>query len=145
MEIYTIGFTQTTAEHFFGRLSDAGVGRVVDVRLKNDSQLAGFAKARDLPYFLRELVGADYVHEPLLAPTPEILDAYKKQKGEWCTYVKDFMVLMADRKIEEALKPEDFETPSALLCSEATAENCHRRLVLEHLADHWPSVEAVHL
>ena len=75
MEIYTIGFTQTTAEHFFGRLKEAGVRRLVDVRLKNDSQLAGFAKARDHPYFLREVVGADYVHEPILAPTAECLDA----------------------------------------------------------------------
>lgn len=145
MEIYTIGFTQTTAEHFFGRLKGAGVQRLVDVRLKNDSQLAGFAKARDLPYFLRELVGASYEHEPLLAPTAEILDAFKKQKGDWGTYVDDFMALMEERLIQDKLDPADFEVPSAFLCSEATAENCHRRLVVEYLADHWLDVQAVHL
>ena len=75
MEIHTIGFTQTTAESFFGRLKDAGIGRLLDVRLNNSSQLAGFAKAKDLPYFLRELVGATYEHEPLLAPTQDLLDA----------------------------------------------------------------------
>lgn len=83
MEIYSIGFTQTTAEHFFGRLKSAGVERLLDVRLNNSSQLAGFAKARDLPYFLRELVGARYEHEPLLAPTQELLDQYKKKKCSW--------------------------------------------------------------
>ena len=145
MEIYTIGFTQTTAEHFFGRLREAGVERVVDVRLKNDSQLAGFAKARDLPYFLRELVPAEYSHEPILAPTPEILDAYKKEKGPWEDYVEGFMALMGERGIEDQLDPSAFETPTALLCSEATAENCHRSLVVEYLAGHWPDVTAVHL
>jgi uncharacterized protein (DUF488 family) len=86
VEIYTIGFTQTTAEHFFGRLKAAGVQRLLDVRLNNSSQLAGFAKAKDLPYFLRELVGATYEHEPLLAPTQELLDEYKKRKGDWGSY-----------------------------------------------------------
>jgi uncharacterized protein (DUF488 family) len=145
MEIYTIGFTKTTAEHFFGRLKTAGVRRVLDVRLRNDSQLAGFAKARDLPYFLRELVGAAYEHEPLLAPTPEILDAFKKGKGDWDDYVVDFMELMEQRSIQTELEPNDFLTPTALLCSEATSENCHRRLVVEYLAEYWPGVTAVHL
>lgn len=145
MEIYTIGFTQTTAEHFFGRLKSAGVRRLVDVRLKNDSQLAGFAKARDLPFFLRELVDATYVHEPILAPSAEILDAYKKRKGDWNDYVESFMELMVQRSVQDKLKRADFDIPSALLCSEATADQCHRRLVVEFLAEHWPDVEAVHL
>jgi hypothetical protein len=86
MEIYTIGFTQTTAEHFFTRLAGAGIERLLDVRLNNTSQLAGFAKAQDLPYFARELAGATYEHQPLLAPTQDILDAYKKRRGDWATY-----------------------------------------------------------
>jgi uncharacterized protein (DUF488 family) len=143
--IYTIGFTQSSAEHFFERLRDAGVERLVDIRLKPDSQLAAFAKSRDLPYFLRELIGADYVHEPLLAPTAEIMDAYKKRKGDWQTFHDDFTALMADRRIETALDSTDFETPSALLCSEASADECHRSLVLEYLRQHWDDLEAVHL
>jgi uncharacterized protein (DUF488 family) len=145
VEIYTIGFTQSTAEDFFGRLRDAGVKRLLDVRLNNTSQLAGFAKARDLPYFLRELVGASYEHEPLLAPTAEILDAYKKQGASWADYEHDFNALLASRQIESALDPADFERPTALLCSEATAEHCHRRLVCTYLANHWPGLEAIHL
>ncbi len=145
LEIYTIGFTQSTAEDFFGRLKQVGVGRLLDVRLNNSSQLAGFAKARDLPYFLRELLGARYEHEPLLAPTQEILDAYKKQGGEWAAYVRDFEALLAERRIESALDPADFATPTALLCSEASAEHCHRRLVCEHLAEHCPGLRAIHL
>jgi uncharacterized protein (DUF488 family) len=145
VEIYTIGFTQTTAEHFFGRLKAAGVQRLLDVRLNNSSQLAGFAKAKDLPYFLGELVGATYEHEPLLAPTQELLDEYKKRKGDWGSYERRFLDLMTERQIERALSPAEFELPTALLCSEATAEHCHRGLVCEYLADRWSDVRPVHL
>lgn len=145
MEIYTIGFTQTTAEHFFNRLADARVERLLDVRLNNSSQLAGFAKAKDLPYFLRELVGATYEHEPNLAPTQEMLDDYKKRNGDWSRYEECFFDLLRSRRIESALEQSDFVRPTALLCSEATADRCHRRLVCDYLADHWPSVRAVHL
>ncbi|HKP91207.1 MAG TPA: DUF488 domain-containing protein [Thermoleophilaceae bacterium] len=145
MEICTIGFTQTTAEHFFSRLADARVERLLDVRLNNSSQLAGFAKAKDLPYFLRELVGATYEHQPLLAPTPELLESYKKQKGDWAAYEQSFQALMRRRRVQEVLSPEDFERRTSLLCSEATAEHCHRRLVCEFLAEHWPDVAIRHL
>ena len=99
MEIYTIGFTQTSAEHFFRRLADAEVARLLDVRLNNSSQLAGFAKAQDLPYFLRELTGAEYKHEPVLAPTQTLLDDYKKRKGTWAAYEEAFVALMAERRV----------------------------------------------
>jgi uncharacterized protein (DUF488 family) len=145
VEIYTIGFTQTTAERFFGRLKAANIGRLLDVRLNNSSQLAAFAKAQDLPFFLRELVGASYEHDPRLAPTQDLLDEYKKRKGDWSIYEHRFLELMAQRRIEHALSPVEFETPTALLCSEATAEHCHRRLVCQHLARHWPDVQPVHL
>jgi uncharacterized protein (DUF488 family) len=145
VEIYTIGFTQTTAEHFFSRLAAARVERLLDVRLNNSSQLAGFAKARDLPYFLRELLGASYEHEPLLAPTQELLDQYKKQRGDWSTYEQRFLALMRERQIQHALDAEGFKAPTALLCSEATPEHCHRRLVAEYLADYWSDTQIVHL
>jgi uncharacterized protein (DUF488 family) len=145
VEIHTIGFTQTTAERFFTRLADARVERLLDVRLNNTSQLAGFAKAQDLPYFASRLVGATYEHEPLLAPTQDILDAYKKRKGDWGAYEREFFALMERRRIHEVLAPVAFQRPTALLCSEAGPERCHRRLVIEFLAAHWPGVEAVHL
>lgn len=145
MEIYTIGFTQTTAEHFFSRLKDAGVQLLVDVRLNNSSQLAGFAKAKDLPYFLRELAGAEYRHEPLLAPTQTMLDDLKKRRGSWDEYERRFLELMADRQIQVRLGREAFALPTALLCSEATADQCHRRLVCEYLARYWPDLNAIHL
>jgi uncharacterized protein (DUF488 family) len=145
VEIYTIGFTQTSAEHFFRRLAGAGVARLLDVRLNNSSQLAGFAKAQDLPYFLRELIGAEYRHEPLLAPTQELLDDFKKRKGSWTDYEEGFMALMTERSVETVMSPSEFDLRTALLCSEATAEHCHRRLVCEYLGRHWPEVRAVHL
>ena len=136
MDVTTIGFTKTTAENFFRRLKSAGVKRVIDVRLHNTSQLAGFAKADDLPFFLSELCGADYVHEPLLAPTEEIMTAFKKQKGDWNVFRESFLGLMADRKIENQLKGEAFDG-SCLLCSEDKPHQCHRSLVVDYLNDKW--------
>lgn len=146
MEIFTIGFAQTPAANFFGKLKRAGVRRLVDVRLNNTSQLAAYAKRDDLKYFLRAICDADYEHEPLLAPTQEMLDAFKKNKGSWQDYERQFLSLMAERRIEENLDRGRFENaPSVLLCSECTAEHCHRRLVLEYLDSKWPDVVAVHL
>lgn len=146
MEIFTIGFTKTTAEDFFGRLSENDVERLLDVRLNNRSQLAGFAKEKDLAYFLRELVGAAYEHSPLLAPSQEILDAFKKRGAmPWEEYEDRFLTLMRERKIELELDRAAFGKRTVLLCSEATPENCHRRLIAEYLAEHWGEVEIVHL
>ena len=116
--VSTIGFTKTTAEEFFKRLLDAGVKTVMDVRLHNTSQLAGFAKADDLAFFLRRIGDIQYVHEPLLAPTDQMLKAYKKEKGDWRAYEKRFLGLMSERRIENRFTPEIFDGP-CLLCSEA--------------------------
>lgn len=146
MEIYSIGFTKTTAEDFFGRLKRNGVRRLLDVRRNPSSQLSGFAKDRDLPYFLECLIGAEYEHEPLLAPTDDILNAYKRKKEmPWAEYETLFNALMVEREVERHLSQQSFEQPTALLCSEASAEHCHRRLALEYLAYHWDGIEIVHL
>jgi len=145
MEIYSIGFTQKSASEFFGILKANGIERLLDVRLNNTSQLAGFAKQADLAYFLAEICGASYEHEPLLAPTQDILDAFKKKKGDWRIYEDVFLSLMRSRKIETAIDKDSFAKRTVLLCSEPTAEHCHRRLVLEYLQKHWEGVEIVHL
>src|SRR5882757_435183 len=137
MEVFTIGFTKKNAEQFFGTLRGNNIKRLVDVRLNNVSQLAGFAKRDDLQFFLREVCGADYFHEPLLAPTQEMLDRYKKEKGSWQDYEKEFLALMAERKIEDRIDKALFAVPAVLLCSEPTPENCHRRLVVEYLQSKW--------
>lgn len=134
--VLTIGFTKTTAERFFERLLTAGVRKVLDVRLHNTSQLAGFAKAEDLAYFLKKIGDIQYVHQPLLAPTDSMLKAYKKEKGDWLAYEERFLDLMSERKIENRFKPEMFDG-TCLLCSEATPHRCHRRLVCEYLNDKW--------
>lgn len=146
MEIYTIGFTKKSAEQFFGALRQAGVKRLLDVRLNNVSQLAGFSKRDDLAYFLRELCQAEYRHEPLLAPTQELLDEYRKTGSGWDRYEIGFLRLMSDRSVEERISPDLFSEPTALLCSEPTAQRCHRRLVVEYLNDRWSDVlQPVHL
>ncbi len=145
MEVYSIGFTKKTAEQFFGLLKRAGIRRLLDVRLNNVSQLAGFTKRDDLQFFMREICGAEYRHEPLLAPNREILDRFKKQKGSWAEYDRTFLALMQARRIEEKLDRSLFAVPTALLCSEPTAEHCHRRLVLEYLAEKWGDLHVLHL
>jgi uncharacterized protein (DUF488 family) len=142
--LFTIGFTQKSAEQFFTTLIDAGVRRVVDVRLNNVSQLAGFTKRADLPFFLRRIGDIGYVHQPELAPTQEILDALKKQRGDWSDYERAFAALLADRQIAATVAP-DLRDGDCLLCSEATPEQCHRRLVAEYLRDHWRGIEIRHL
>ncbi len=146
MEIFTIGFTQTPAREFFGKLTKAKVKRLVDVRLNNTSQLAAYAKRDDLAYFLSAICNVQYHHEPLLAPTQDILDQFKKKKGEWNHYREKFLQLMLDRQIELQLDRQSYlELPSALLCSEHTAEHCHRSLVVEYLQSHWSDIKVVHL
>jgi uncharacterized protein (DUF488 family) len=145
MEIYSIGFTKKGAGEFFGALKAAGIERLLDVRLNNTSQLAGFAKQSDLKYFLEEICGAAYEREPLLAPTQEILDAFKKQKGSWETYTEAYLALIRSRRVESAISQERFKKRTVLLCSEASAEHCHRRLALEYLQQHWNDVVIHHL
>ena len=144
MKIFTIGFTKKSAEQFFDNLQTAGVKRVVDVRLNNVSQLSGFAKKNDLAYFLKQICGMDYTHLPNLAPTKDILDAYKKKRGSWATYERDFIDLMATRKIENAIERETLED-ACLLCSEDKPHYCHRRLVAEYLREYWGNIEIEHL
>ena len=145
MKIFTIGFTKKSAETFFTLLSEARVQRLIDVRLNNVSQLAGFTKKDDLRYFTRAICGIEYTHLPELAPMSEMLDAYKKQKSaDWGRYERQFLDLMRERQIDKTLNPGVLDR-GCLLCSEETPEHCHRRLVAEYLQQHWIDVEIVHL
>ncbi len=146
MRIYTIGFTKKTAEHFFETLSASGTKRVIDVRLRPNTQLAGFAIGRDQVYLLRKICEIDYIHLPYLAPEPEMFDEYRKSKepDAWATYETRFLELMAQRRIEENVSKEVVED-GCLLCSEDKAHHCHRRLVAEYLRDRWGGAEITHL
>jgi uncharacterized protein (DUF488 family) len=144
LKLFTIGFTRKSAKRFFELLRSSGAKRIVDVRLNNVSQLAGFTKKDDLAYFLREICGMDYLHLPILAPTRDILDEYKKHHGHWKEYELKFLQLMKQRGIEEAVSPEIIEG-ACLLCSEEKPHHCHRRLVAEYLAQHWGNVAVHHL
>jgi uncharacterized protein (DUF488 family) len=144
MKIFTIGFTKKSAETFFAKLKDAGVKRLVDVRLNNVSQLAGFTKKEDLRYFTREICNIDYSHMPQFAPTADILDAYKKQKGDWGLYERQFLDLMKSRRIEDST-PAELLDGGCLLCSEEKPHHCHRRLVAEYLKERWVKVEIQHI
>jgi uncharacterized protein (DUF488 family) len=144
MKVLTIGFTKKSARRFFEVLRDSGAKRVVDVRLNNVSQLAGFAKKDDLAYFLKTICGMEYVHLPVLAPTQEMLDDYKKRRGDWQTYEAKFLDLMKQRRIEETVSRE-VVADGCLLCSEDKPHHCHRRLVAEYLKQHWGDVEIRHL
>ncbi len=147
MKLWTIGFTKKPASSFFELLRSSGARRIVDVRLHNRSQLAGFAKRNDLEWFLRELCGMKYVHLPELAPTRDILDAYRKSRkdrDDWETYEVRFRELMRERRIEETI-PKEIISDGCLLCSEPEPDHCHRRLVAEYLDEHWGDIEVTHL
>ena len=144
MRLYTIGFTKKKASQFFGMLRDSGAKALVDTRLNNVSQLAGFAKRDDLEFFVRELCGMTYRHDLRLAPTAEYLRAHQKGDLSWDRYAETYVQLIRDRRVEAAIRPADLDG-GVLLCSEATPERCHRRLAAEYLAAAWGDVEIVHL
>ena len=144
MKVFTIGFTKKSAETFFERLKNARVKRLVDIRLNNISQLAGFTKRDDLRYFTKAICHIDYVHVPELAPTQEILDAYKKQNGDWDLYERQFLDLIKKRHIEETTSRELLDG-GCLLCSEEKPQHCHRRLVAEYLKEKWGDIEVEHI
>jgi uncharacterized protein (DUF488 family) len=144
MKIFTIGFTKKTAEEFFTRLQRAGVKRLVDVRLNNVSQLAGFTKKNDLRYFTKAICNIEYLHLLDLAPTSEILDAYKKNNGVWEVYERRLLDLMRSRNIQEIVSGK-IQDGSCLLCSEEKPHHCHRRLVAEYLKENWRDVDIEHL
>lgn len=132
VNLFTIGFTQKKAEQFFETLLKAGVKRVIDTRLNNASQLAGFTKKQDLEYLLGKIGGIEYIHVLDLAPTKNILDEYKKKQINWATYEERFNQLITERQIEKKVS-SDLLNEGCLLCSEAKPHNCHRRLVAEYL------------
>lgn len=144
MALFTIGFARKTAEEFFGLLTGAGVRRVIDVRLHNTSQMAGFTKRDDLRYFLRAIGGVDYLHVPELAPTAELLDDYRKKRIGWDAFEPAFVRLMSSRGVEHAVDRGLLER-GCLLCSEPDAQHCHRRLIAEYLRDVYGGVRICHL
>ncbi|NMG08188.1 DUF488 domain-containing protein [Brasilonema sp. UFV-L1] len=144
INLYTIGFTQKTAQQFFDTLVSARVTRVIDTRLNNISQLSGFTKRNDLEYFLEKIGGIKYIHILDLAPTKDILDAYKKKNGDWETYEREFLQLMSQREIENKVSQE-LLVDSCLLCSEAKPDHCHRRLVAEYLCEKLGNINICHL
>ena len=145
MKLFTIGFTRRSAEDFFRAMAQSGARRLIDVRLNNSSQLAGFSKRNDLRYFLKAICGIEYLHLPQFAPTQELLDDYRSSK-DWAGYERQFLALMAQRQVESSVSREQMDG-SCLLCSEPTADKCHRRLVAEYLRDKWATcdLDIVHL
>jgi uncharacterized protein (DUF488 family) len=144
MRIFTIGFTKKSAADFFTRLRNPELQKLVDVRLNNISQLAGFAKKDDLRFFAKAICGIEYIHLPILAPTQAMLNSYKKMRGSWSEYETQFLELMKERQIEVNISREQIDH-GCLLCSEDRPDHCHRRLVAEYLQDKWGDVEVVHL
>lgn len=144
IKIYTIGFAKKSAREFFSILENAGVKKLIDIRLNNVSQLAGFTKRDDLKYFLDTITNINYLHEPDFAPTKDILKAYRDKEINWNEYEEKFLKLISERQIEKIFLPKDLHN-SCLLCSEVTSDNCHRRLVVEYLGSKWGNLNIKHL
>lgn len=144
IRVFTIGFTGKTARQFFTKLKEAGVETVIDVRLNNISQLAGFAKKQDLEYFLSEIAQIRYIYKPNLAPAKDILDGYRKKEIDWVEYERRFKNLLVERDIKNDITPKEFDN-ACILCSEENPDKCHRRLLAEYLRDIWGNVVITHL
>ena len=144
IQVYTIGFTKKSAESFFKSLHTRGVKRILDIRLNNSSQLAGFTKKDDLRYFLRSICNIDYKYVPELAPSRTILDNYKQNRNDWMEYERLFFDLMAERKIENLMTMSILDK-ACFLCSEDKPDKCHRRLVAEYLKNKLGNIEIIHL
>lgn len=149
MRLFTIGFTKKSAREFFSLLKDNQIKQIVDVRLNNASQLAGFSKGVDLKFFLNEFCHIEYLHDTDLAPNKEILDSYKNKKITWQQYESQFNNLLNDRDIKSGLD-EKFNNNFdgvCLLCSESTADQCHRRLVAEYIKRSYPdlNINIIHI
>jgi uncharacterized protein (DUF488 family) len=142
--IFTIGYAGKSAQEFFTILKQAGIRKVIDVRLYNTSQLAGFTRRQDIKYFLQTIVGVEYIHLPIMAPTKQLLNSYKKRLVNWQQYETQFKGIIAQRQIEKYFVPQDMDM-NCFLCSEAKADNCHRRLVAEYLTKHWQDISICHL
>lgn len=143
IRLFTLGFTRKNARTFFETLKGAGVGQLLDIRLNNTSQMAGFTKRDDLAYFTETILGGPYLHLPLLAPSEAILSRYREDKN-WQRYEADFLALMHARQVAGMFAPVQLDK-GCLLCSEPVADFCHRRLVAEHLQACWGNVDIVHL
>jgi uncharacterized protein (DUF488 family) len=144
IKLYTIGFTGKTAEMFFNLLRNNGVKKIVDIRINNVSQLAGFAKGSDLKYFAKEIGGIDYEHKVDFAPTKELLKEYRGKKMTWLEYEEEYLNILEIRKIGQKTDIDSLHE-SCFLCSEHTPEKCHRRLLAEYLKRIRPDIEIVHL
>jgi uncharacterized protein (DUF488 family) len=144
INIFTLGFAKKNAREFFTKLKEAGVKTVIDIRLNNVSQLAGFTKEQDLPYFLQEIAGIKYIHKPELAPTKDILNAYKKKEIDWTEYERRFRQLLIERQIKDVITPK-LVNKACFLCSESKPDKCHRRLTAEYFRELWGNVDVHHL
>ncbi|MFA0847160.1 MAG: DUF488 family protein [Methanobacterium formicicum] len=141
MKIYTIGFTQKSAEEFFNILKDNQIEQLVDIRLNNKSQLAGFTKMKDLKYFLKKIANIDYYYFDYLAPTKEL----RKIVEQWEIYTYEYLKLLENRNVLDILDPDFFKKRTVFLCSEKLASQCHRRILANYIQENWPNVEVVHL
>jgi uncharacterized protein (DUF488 family) len=141
---YTIGITAKSAEQFFALLEQNGVKKIIDTRIRPNSQLAGFAKGPDLAFFAHRLAGIDYEHVLDFAPTKELLDQYRKKQLSWAAYAAAYRQLLADRAVGDMVDSKGLHQ-ACLLCSEHTPEQCHRRLLAEYLQTIDPAIEIIHL
>jgi uncharacterized protein (DUF488 family) len=144
IKLFTIGFTRKSASRFFEGLKQSGVRKLIDTRLNNTSQLSGFAKQDDLKYFLAQICGIEYSHALCLAPTQDILDAYKKKQISWQEYSQQYLEILRQRKVESSISPDELEN-ACFLCSEDKPHFCHRRLAAEYFQSHFNNIEIIHL
>ena len=69
------------AKKFFNLLKNNNIDILIDVRLNNVSQLAGFSKYPDIEFFVNEICKATYVSDKFFSPDEATLKDYKSKKS----------------------------------------------------------------
>lgn len=147
MMIYTIGSNRKSAETFFELLRRNDVRFLLDIRLRNSSQLAGFAKGNDLEYFTGRILGIGYRHDVRFAPDEGLFEVRKSKGLNMEQFALKFWETLEERDMKQVLLDEYAGVMDGicLMCSEEDHRECHRSVVAGYISDVFGGTEVVNL
>lgn len=144
MEVYTAGFTKWLAEDFFEKLNALNINKLIDIRLRPNSQLSGFTREVNFSYFLKKLSHVEYEHQINLAPTKELLNRRRKNNLSWPEFESEYLNLLTEDILEYCFK-EISKQNILFLCSESEPQFCHRRVLTDKLLSLNSELKVTHL
>ncbi len=131
--LYSIGYEKTLLTDVLATLTGAGVATLIDVRDRPISRRPGFSK-RQLAAAIED-AGMRYVHLAALGTPPEGRLANRRRDWErfWRIVEEKLACPEAELDLRKAAELAA-EAPSCLLCYEGDWRVCHRRRIVEILA-----------